>query len=83
MHLKEVKKDIGELKEQLKNVPAETSELETKLEHAHEGLHEYTPESVENLATFLKREAQELETEHPEVTELINRIMISLSNIGI
>ena len=83
MPLRDVKKSIGELKEELTNLPAETTALERALDQAEEVLERYTPESLQKLITVLKREAEELETEHPDVTELINRIMISLSSIGI
>jgi len=80
---KEVKKTIGELKSELEQIPQETNFLEEKLEQAREGIERYTPEALQDFAETLKREAEEIEVEHPQITALINQVMTALSNIGI
>ena len=80
---REVKTRLGELKEELKKTPQETSQLEDMLEHAREEIERFTPEAVQDLLLALKREASEFEREHPQITALINQITTLLSNIGI
>ncbi len=80
---KEVQKRIGELKTELEQTPKETGVFEEKLEQAKEGIERYTPDAVKDFAELLQREAEEFEVEHPRITELINHVMTSLSNLGI
>ena len=80
---KEVRKTIGELKSELEQTPQETGFLEEKLEQAREGIERYTPEAVQELARFLRNEANEFEVEHPRITALINQVTNALSDIGV
>ncbi len=79
----EVRKTIGELKTELEKTPQETGFIEEKLEQAREGLERYTPEAVQELARFLRNEADEFEVEHPRITALINQVTNALSDIGV
>lgn len=80
---KEIKKSIGELKEELTKVSQETGRFESVLAAAKEGVEKYTPEAVQDLVETLRREGTEFEIEHPQITTMINQIMTSLSNLGI
>ncbi len=80
---KEIKKQIGELKNELEQTARETGFLEEKLEQAREGIERYTPEAVQDFAETLQREAEAFEVEHPRITALINQITTALSNLGI
>ncbi len=79
----EVKKTIDELKGELQQTPKETGIFEEMLEHAKDGIENYTPEAVKDLIDTLQVEAGEFEMEHPKITALINNVMTSLSNLGI
>lgn len=79
----EVKKTILDLKNELEQIPKETSLFEETLETAKNGIERYTPEAIQDLAQVLQRESDEFEVEHPRITALINNVMISLSNLGI
>jgi len=79
----EVKKSIEALNTELKKTPKETAVLEKKLEQAHEGLEQYTPEALKDFSAFLHREVEEFEVEHPQIVSLINQITTALSNLGI
>jgi ribosome recycling factor len=79
----EVKESISELKSELEKTPKETGIFEETLHNAQEGLEKYTPEAIQELTETLKREASDFEVEHPRITEMINNIMTSLSNLGI
>jgi chromosome segregation ATPase len=83
MPLKEIKKNMGELSERLSEISADTSKLEKAIETAREDIESYTPDAMNDFAAFLKSETEALEAEHPELTDFINRIMVTLSNIGI
>ena len=80
---REIRKNIEELKTELERTPQETSHFEELLDRAKEGIERYTPETLQDLAQDLQREAKEFEVEHPQITALINQIMTSLSNLGI
>lgn len=80
---KEVKDRIGELKRELEKTPKETSQFEELLENAKDEIERFTPDAIQDFVTALKREASELEREHPRITALINQITTMLSNIGI
>jgi len=79
----EIRKNIDELKSELKRTPEETSQFEEFLERAKDGIERYTPEALQELVQDLQREAKEFEVEHPQITALINQVMTSLSNLGI
>ncbi len=79
----EAKKTIGELKVELEKTSKETGFIEERLEQAREGLERYTPEAVQELARFLRDEANEFEVEHPRITALINQVTTALSDIGV
>ena len=83
MPLKEVKKDIGALNDKLTEIPANTDRLVRVLDSAKQEIDTYTPEAMTDFVTYLKTETEALEAEHPELTEFVNRIMVTLSNIGI
>jgi DNA repair exonuclease SbcCD ATPase subunit len=80
---REIKERLADLKNELAQTPKETGFLEETLEQAKEGIERYTPEAVQELIQNLKQEAEEFEVEHPRITELINNVMTSLSNLGI
>ena len=42
-----------------------------------------TPEALKDFAETLQREAADFEVEHPRITELINNVVTSLTNLGI
>ena len=79
----ELKGGIEELKKELEQTPKETSHLEELLEHAREGIEQYTPDAVQELIHTLQREAEEFEIDHPRIAALVNQVMTSLSNLGI
>jgi len=79
----EIRKNIDELKTELKRTPKETSQFEEFLERTWDGIERYTPEALQDLVQDLQREAKEFEVEHPRITALINQVMTSLSNLGI
>ncbi|MBN2526787.1 MAG: DUF4404 family protein [Deltaproteobacteria bacterium] len=83
MPLKEVKKQIGALNDRLNQIPADTDRLAHALDSAQQEIDTYTPEAMTDFVTYLKTETEALEAEHPELTEFVNRIMVTLSNIGI
>ena len=83
MPFKEIKKSLAELKVEVERTPKETGLLEETLENAKEGIERYTPEAVQELVQVLQREADEFEVEHPRITEMINKVMMSLSGLGI
>lgn len=83
MPFKEVKKEMGELRERLSDIPADTQKLEEVIEDARTGIEDYTPEAMNDFVEFMKSEMEDLETEHPDLTAFINQIMVTLSNIGI
>ena len=80
---KEIRDRMAELQRELKQSPKETGQLEALLEHAREEIERFTPEAVQDLLQTLKRDASELEREHPQITALINQIATMLSNLGI
>ena len=83
MPFKDVKREMGTLSEKLSKIPADTQRLESAIDDARQGIENYSPEAMEDFVAFLKVETEALETEHPDLTEFINRIMVTLSNIGI
>jgi chromosome segregation ATPase len=83
MPLKEIKKNMGELSERLSEIPVDTRKLEQAIETAKEDIESYTPDAMKDFAAFLKSETEALEAEHPDLTDFVNRIMVTLSNIGI
>lgn len=83
MPINKVKKSIDDLRQELSQVPEETGSLETTLSNAKDGIDDYTPEALQDFAHAIQTEVEELEAEYPKVTELLNHIMTTLSNIGI
>lgn len=80
---KEIQKKIEELKLHVEQAPKETGAFEQTLEHARESIEKYTPEAIHEFADTLQREAEEFEVEHPQITAMINQVMVALSNLGI
>jgi seryl-tRNA synthetase len=80
---REIRKNIDELKTELEQTPKETSQFEELLERAKDSIERFTPETLQDLVQELQKEAKEFEVEHPQITSLINQIMMSLSNLGI
>ncbi|MBN2684795.1 MAG: DUF4404 family protein [Pontiellaceae bacterium] len=83
MPYKKVKNEVEELKRELERSPKETGKLEEMLADAGETLERYTPEAVRELVQSLKDATAEFEVEHPQITTLMNQVMVSLSNLGI
>ncbi|MBN2702785.1 MAG: DUF4404 family protein [Pontiellaceae bacterium] len=83
MPYKKVKSEVEALKRELERFPKETGKLEEMLDHAGESIEHYTPEAVRELLQMLKDTTEEFEVEHPQITSLINQVMVSLSNLGI
>jgi len=79
----QIKQSLGVLENELKNTPKETTILEKKVQHAQEGIEEYTPEALKDFSNFLHREVEEFEVEHPQIVALINQVTTALSNLGI
>ena len=83
MPFNKVKEDMGELSDRLSEIPADTSKLEQAIDDAQKNIDTFTPDAMKDFVQFLKVETEALETEHPDLTDFINQIMVTLSNIGI
>ena len=83
MPYKQIKKAIDELNVELKKTPKETGALEEILEKARDGIEGATPDAVQQLIDTLQHESDDFEAEHPRVVALINRLMNTLSGMGI
>ena len=80
---KEIKSQLDELKDALNKSSVDTRSLEEKVDHIRGELDHSAPESLHEWADLLRHGADEFEADHPQITALINQVMISLSNLGI
>ena len=79
-----LKEKITDLKTQLQALSnPKTSSSEELLTRLHDGVDHLTPSSLRDLTESLKFEIREVETEHPNITALLNQIVSSLSHLGI
>ncbi|MGE0483161.1 MAG: DUF4404 family protein [Gammaproteobacteria bacterium] len=88
MSKQELKDSLGALRRELTELGpgseaarARLSALADEMEHELEALE--TPEDHASLVDKVQQQVEAFEVEHPRVTNILNDIMVTLSNLGI
>jgi len=78
----QLKKELQELKEELKQIQSSEPSLK-KLASDLDGVLDETGDVSKALIHSLQNTAEEFEVQHPKLTAIINNVMTSLSGLGI
>ncbi|WP_096084831.1 DUF4404 family protein [Agaribacterium haliotis] len=87
MHIEELGRQLKQLQEELACLQAAEQHVQDKIDHLIDDLNYELqhPDEIPEQHDLrdLPKMLEKFETEHPQLTDSINRVMVTLSNMGI